>query len=546
MRLSKRELKEGLGRLPLLPEFYWRVVYQGKPQSRKASLQSLREQIPQWKVQARTIASQNSGSQRPKKRIALFSSYKLWLRHSALLAIALACWGHSVTLAYLPYLTWRRKMLSFNLRIQNVYLKDVLAQLAPWVKVVPLYSAKRTFPKPELPSALEQALQEVSLRDTQYTLQIEHFDPADLSSEAGRLYALRMERNCLAAAWAWEWLKKEKPELLLVPNGSILEFGAIYQVAKFLGIPTVTYEFGEQRQRIWLALNEEVMLQNTDSVWQAHASQPFEEEQREKLAALLSARSQADLWENFSRRWQRAQRQGIETVRQQLALAEKPTFLLATNVIGDSLTLNRQIFSHSMTEWIERTLQFFARHPQVQLILRIHPGERHTCGPSVKEIVAATLPVLPEHFRVVGADESTNTYDLIELADVGLVYTTTTGLEMAMSGLPVIVAGKTHYRRRGFTFDPASWEEYFALLERAIADPSSLRLSPDQVERAWHYAYVFFFEYPFPFPWHLHLKDDLEQWPLQKVFSEEGQKLFGLTFSRLCGETTGEANLASG
>ncbi len=539
MRLNKGKLKEALGQLPFLPEVYWRIFYRGRPLSRKASLQSLQKQIPQWKTEAQAILNGSSFSKNHRRRILLFSSYKLWLQHSALLAMALACLGNSVTLAFLPFSSWRQRLSNFSIRIQNAYIKGVLANLLPYVKVFSLYEWAQRAENGYLPDALDYAVQQVTLRDTQYTLQIENFDLSDLESEAGRLYALRLEQNRLAAQAALRWLETERPDVVLIPNGSILEFGAFYQVARFLEIPTVTYEFGEQRQRIWIAQNDEVMLQNTEAIWRSYASQPFLDEQRRKLAALFQSRTQADLWGNFSRRWQEIPRQGVESARSHLALETKPVVLLATNVIGDSLTLNRQVFSQNMTEWIERTVQFFVQHSEVDLMIRIHPGERYTRGPSVKEIVASMVPELPPHFRLIGAEDPVNTYDLIELATLGLVYTTTTGLEMAMSGLPVIVGGKTHYRHKGFTFDPATWEDYFNLLEKAVSNPQSLWLSPEQVETAWHYAYVFFFEYPMPFPWHLHLRDDLAQWPLSRVCSEEGMREFGATFSALCGEVIG-------
>ena len=49
---------------------------------------------------------------------------------------------------------------------------------------------------------------------------------------------------------------------------------------------------------------------------------------------------------------------------------------------------------------------------------------------------------LPEHIHLVLADAKVNTYDIVEVADLGLVYTTTVGMEMVMSGVPVIVVGK--------------------------------------------------------------------------------------------------------
>ena len=96
-----------------------------------------------------------------------------------------------------------------------------------------------------------------------------------------------------------------------------------------------------------------------------------------------------------------------------------------------------------MEEWLERTLQYFAGKPEVQLVIRIHPGEKLIHGQSMLDVINRVLPKLPEHIHVIKPEEDVNTYDLIAAADLGLVYTTTVGLEMAMSGIPVIVVGDT-------------------------------------------------------------------------------------------------------
>ena len=122
-------------------------------------------------------------------------------------------------------------------------------------------------------------------------------------------------------------------------------------------------------------------------------------------------------------------------------------------------------------------------------------------------------------------------------ADFGLVFTTTVGMEMAMVGLPVIVTGQTHYRNKGFSLDVDSWESYYHTLDRVLGSPLDFRLSREQVDTAWTYAYRFFFEYPQPFPWHVqHFWEDEAKWSLQKVISAEGLSLFGSTFQYLVGE----------
>jgi hypothetical protein len=147
------------------------------------------------------------------------------------------------------------------------------------------------------------------------------------------------------------------------------------------------------------------------------------------------------------------------------------------------------------------------------------------------------LPDLPAHIHLVEADSPINTYDLIEVADIGLVYTTTVGMEMAMSGVPVIVAGQTHYRGKGFTLDPDNWDNYLQMLNQTLSNPEDFVLDREQVEQAWNYAYRFFFEYPCPYPWHLlYFWEEQEEWSMERVLSNEGQEAFGETFRYLLGE----------
>jgi len=138
---------------------------------------------------------------------------------------------------------------------------------------------------------------------------------------------------------------------------------------------------------------------------------------------------------------------------------------------------------------------------------------------------------------LIKPEEKINTYDILEIADLGLVYTTTVGLEMAMRGIPVIVAGQTHYRDRGFTYDPDSWDVYFETLNSLLGDLESAQLSQSQIELAWRYAYLFFFEFPKPFPWHLlDLKEDIKSRPVDFVLGEEGQKRYDRTLDYLTGK----------
>jgi hypothetical protein len=348
---------------------------------------------------------------------------------------------------------------------------------------------------------------------------------------------LRFQRNTQAAKSGLAWLQSGKPDLLVVPNGTILELGVLYRVARHLNIPVVTYEFNDQKEQIWLAQNDEIMHQNTDRLWQMRLSLPLTLEQRTKIETLESARQGGRSFGKSERLWQNAPSAGSASARIELGLDDRPVVLLATNVLGDSLTLGRNLICPSMSDWITRTVQFFAGRPDIQFVIRIHPGEQLAHGPSMLKVIQAALPELSAHIHVVKPDEKVNTYDLIELASLGLVYTTTTGLEMALQGIPVIAAGETHYRNAGFCLAPNTWQEYIELLESSLADLPARRLTVEQVDLAWNYAYRFFFEFPQPFPWRLlHFWKDYQLWPLNRLLEAEGQQLFGRTFNYLAGE----------
>ena len=463
-----------------------------------------------------------------KKKIVIFATLHYWIEQAVVIGLALRGMGYDVTIAYLPYGDWDKPINGFDLRRQDLYTRRVLKPLKGLVKPVSLLSVPAS---DELPEALKSAVETASAFDVMYTLQVEDFD------RESALYKLRVERNEHAALTALRLLQDERPETVLVPNGLVTELGIFYQVARHLDLMTVTYEFNDQREQIWLSQNNVVMRQNTDALWAAKGGTPLTEPEREKIAALEDARTSAKKYGKGTRFWQDVASVGSEQLRADLGLDERPVVLLATNVLGDSLTLGRNVFTASMAEWIAKTVQYFAARSDVQLVVRVHPGERLMKGPSSLGVIHAAVPQMPAHIKLIGPDEKINTYDLMTLAGLGLAYTTTVGMEMAMRGAPVILAGQTHYRERGFTYEPTTYEEYFALLDKLLTNLPMYRLSPEQVELAWNYAYRFFFDFPLAFPWRLmKFWSDLEEWPLSRVLSAEGRAEFGKTFDYLAGE----------
>ena len=514
-------LKDLVGKIPAAAVVY-DALRPRRPRTRY-SLERLAVRLPRAVAEARPYAERGTTG----SKLVLFATLHYWIEQAAIIGLVLRGMGHDVTIAYLPYSSWDKRINTFDLQRQDLYTRRILAPLAGLVNVISL----RDFHAGEsMPAGLTEAVETAAKFDVMYSLQVEEVN-ADSA-----LYKLRMERNRLACKAALAYLRRQQPDAALIPNGLVTEMGVFYQAARFLGTTAVTYEFNDQREQIWIACNDVVMHQNTDALWQARGSAALTEAQRGKIRAFEEARQGARTFGKGTRLWQESPSEGSEKLRRALGLDGRPVVLLATNVLGDSLTLGRNIFASSMAEWIEKSVKYFVGRPDIQLVIRIHPGERLIKGPSMMRVIERAAPDKPEHIHVISPTERINTYDVMGLASLGLAYTTTVGMEMAMRGVPVIAAGRTHYRDRGFAMAPRSWDEYFGMLEDVLRDPAAHRLSTGQVEAAWNYAYRFFFEFPFDFPWRLmHFWKDIEEWPVGRVLSEEGRATFGKAFDHLAG-----------
>lgn len=512
----KTLLKRALAALPYASK--WVAGLQSRPNTR-FKLQQLADRMPDLVTAVPSVPS-------TRGRLLLFAPLHYWIEQAVVLAFYYRAMGYTVTLAYLPYSSWEKPIEKYDLVRQDVYVRKVLEPAAGLIDVVSLLEV----PAAVLSEVAEKCVVRASESDYMYSMQCEDVD------QKSPLYQLRMERNRAALASALTLVERLQPLRAIVPNGLVTELGIFYQACRLLGVPCTTYEFNDQREQIWLAQDDIVMRQDTTALWQHFKNTKLGPAQRNELAAFEAARRGGRVYGKGTRRWQETAASGTSELRSHMGLDERPVVLLATNVLGDSLTLGRNLFAKSMAEWISRSVQYFSRRSDLQLVVRVHPGEKLIKGPSAMRTITNALDVLPGNIHIVAPAEPINTYDLIDIADIGLVYTTTVGLEMALAGKPVVVCGATHYRGRGFTADPDTWENYFAKLDSLIASPHARQMSSSAVAAAWNYAYRFFFQYPQPFPWRLmHFWKDYAHWPLQRVLGADGRQQFGATFDCLAG-----------
>jgi hypothetical protein len=260
-------VKEILGLIPSTARAYQALRPDVVPAGSYA-IDTLIEKLPSWITALESVDPWVPSDQR--KRVLIIGSLKWWLEYGIVLGLLLKSGGHDVDLAYLPFRDWTNPITHFDALRGAHYIEQQLRACG-----IPLgLKNLQVGLAQDLDREFLDAIIAQAELDVQYTVQREEIRLGE-NGHDNQIYRLRLERNEVAVAGAYSLLEDGSYDTVIIPNGSILEFGAIYRVAQLLGVKTVTYEFGEQRERLWLAHNSEVMRQDTSALWQAVKDVPL-------------------------------------------------------------------------------------------------------------------------------------------------------------------------------------------------------------------------------------------------------------------------------
>lgn len=287
------------------------------------------------------------------------------------------------------------------------------------------------------------------------------------------------------------FLETERPDRVVCVHGVYLTHGTLVDVCAQLGIPVTVYGAPYRAGTVYFSHHQtyhRTLITEPNSYWEDDA---LDAGQQEKLAAYMASKLAGgrDVV-NYHPNPILERQPVLDAIGLDPA---KPIVSLFTNVIWDAQIFYSHNAFENIFEWLFQTIDYFRGRPDVQLVVRIHPAESKggnaTRQPMAPEI-ARRFPDLPPNVFIVTPDSDVSSYTLAEMSSANLVYGTKMALELAYRGMPVIVAGETFNRGKGFTHDISSAAEYFALLDRVL----DLGPIPEAwAERARRFAHYLFF-----------------------------------------------------
>jgi len=220
----------------------------------------------------------------------------------------------------------------------------------------------------------------------------------------------------------------------------------------------------------------------------------------------------------------------------------KPLILLFPSSDDEMVDVPNHIFPFkSQQHWLEFTLEFARQHPETQWIIRAHPnisgeitkkqGMKANSGNQQQMAALNKLKQnLPQNARLIIPDETLNSYNLMNIASVGIALLSTAAFEMACKGKRCLVGPNSCFGNSCFVQTSHSLEEYRQQLEAAIKLERN-HIDPQVSLDAYRFAYYLFFRWSLFFP-------------LIQISEEPGQKGGKPAFERLSELDTGyEENL---
>ncbi|GAB6282474.1 MAG: hypothetical protein STSR0008_12200 [Ignavibacterium sp.] len=291
-------------------------------------------------------------------------------------------------------------------------------------------------------------------------------------------------------------LEKYKIDRVITSGGDYFQFILLRILANRKKIPTYHYNYAGRAGTWTYALNEASNNMNFLSSWKKFQKSELNQEQNEKLDSYLKFRfdgANTDVLSYVNE--SKIEFNDLKSIWTKYDNS-KPVVLLAANMVWDAAALNKEIFFNNMFEWTIETIRHFMKHSEWQLIVKPHPAESHTKLRKTKqtllsEIRKANLK-LTDNILVLESDTKISPYDIYNFCDLGLIFTSTVGIELAMLGKPVIVAGKTSFWHAGFTIDPITKQEYFDKINEYLTCKDSFDHNHiAQLSRKYFYLYHF-------------------------------------------------------
>jgi hypothetical protein len=304
-------------------------------------------------------------------------------------------------------------------------------------------------------------------------------------------------------------IERNKYDSVCLTHGTFSPHGVVKETCLSLGIHVICWSVAYMKKRFIfthgdysLAMRNEPNEEWRDISWN--------EKQQQVIMDYLNSRWSGNKdWVQIPKKEKSTS--FIEFAKEKNIDLTKPIVGLLTNIVWEAAAEYKSRAFPDMLEWISKTIKYFKKRSDLQLVIRIHPAEvtGNVSQQGALTEIKKMFDVLPKNVFIINPNDNINTYDAMLHCDTVLIYQTQAGHELAMLGVPVIVTAEAWARGKGIMIEPSSENEYFQCLDQL---PCKKRLTDETISHARKYAYHAFFRKMIP----LSFLEETNDWMLYK------------------------------
>lgn len=357
---------------------------------------------------------------------------------------------------------------------------------------------------PILPFELSKSVDNLDSLKKILTFEYDSFKMGDIVKRVMYRYfqSLEIPNNFEAIEVAKEFLKtvltnyfhaketiiKYQPDIMMFSHGIYCSWEIVSRLCERYEIDYVCYDRAKTLSAMNFNWNQEAPNWSFNNAWIKYKEKILDEHQNQKVNQYLKER-ELQLNDVYSYNFKPKEKDLLALKNQLKVPLNTKVITFFTNLIWDAANEGREEIFNSFVEAIISTVEHFDNRDDIKFLVRPHPAEK-VLGTNQK--YSDLLACIDSKISIIEESLNVNSFSVLDITDVAVTHTSTIGLEMAMTGKPSIILGKTHFKGNGFTIDPSSKVDYFSALERALGHGSP---NEDQKISARKYFYMMMFLY---------------------------------------------------
>ncbi|HMM82442.1 MAG TPA: hypothetical protein PJ998_04625 [Terrimesophilobacter sp.] len=284
----------------------------------------------------------------------------------------------------------------------------------------------------------------------------------DLEDSVWAQYLGQLRNTLMVYFAAQQILATEQPDAVIVYNDHYSVNHAFCAAAQRVGIPTYTIHGGHHMVRRAETLSIFTSNHTMEDVfqsaaWKAYQQNPISDTEVDLVGGHLSGLLAANSAFVYSSEFKGT---GPEELRKTLGIAEGSNVLLATMSSEDELmavrlidaipsTLTQKSLFANQFEWVDYLFGYARAHPEVHLVLRLHPrmfpNKRESMVSPVVGKILALRDTAPKNVTFNMPADGIGLYDVMQIVDVLLNFRSSVGAELAAVGIPVVVPSNSDF-----------------------------------------------------------------------------------------------------